>query len=173
VSHLEAGCALQTSLSCTCAAQRLPASPAAPAVPSPNSTCRSLHRRTLPLPSLPAAFVTPNKHRCHYIIQDYLLPSLNSAPPSPPRRHTTASSTPAVHAAAPAIVLASDRLRLTPPPWSRNHGRSSRGQSHDVEVHTVGRPRKSPVAPVAAYLAQVACNCLCCRTALGLLLQRY
>lgn len=80
-------------------------------------------------------------------------PASTSAPPSPPRRHTAASSTPAVHAAAPAIVLASDRPSLSPPPWFRNYGRSSRRQSHNVEVYTVGRPRTTPEA---ARLAQAA-----------------
>ena len=65
-------------------------------------------------------------------------------------RHT--QQTP-LHAAAPAIVLASDRPSLSPPPWFRNYGRSSRRQSHNVEVYTVGRPRTTPEA---ARLAQAA-----------------
>lgn len=88
----DAGSALYKPLSCTCAALSLPASPPAPVVPLPTSTRRYLPRLNTHSPTATAVFVNPNKHRCYYIIQYYLLPASTSAAPSHPRRHTTRQS---------------------------------------------------------------------------------
>lgn len=85
----------QTPIPCTCAALRLPASPAALVIPCPKSICRPPHRRaTLSAIATPPFSSTPNKHCCHYIIQHYLLPSLNvgAAIATPPSHHLPALS---------------------------------------------------------------------------------
>jgi hypothetical protein len=137
--RFEAGSASRSS--CTCAAPSLPASlrlhPSFRLPLAPADCCTPLHRCRPLLPPFSSTQQTPLP--LHH--PGLLLPSLNvgGAITSPPSHHSPVA-VPAACAAAPGIALGPDRFRPSPQPWFWNHGRSRRGQSHDVEVHTVGGP---------------------------------
>jgi hypothetical protein len=119
------------------------------------SPCIARLHPSFRLPHAPADCCTPIR-RCRPLLPPFsstqqtplplhhprlLLPSLNvGGAITPPPSHHLPVAAPTVYAAAPGIALGPDRLRPSPRPSFWNHGRSSRGQSHDVEVHTVGGP---------------------------------
>lgn len=66
-------------------------------------------------PLLPPFSSTPNKHRCHYIIQYHLLPSPNvGGTITPPPSHYSPVAVPTVYAFSPGIALGPDRSRPSP-----------------------------------------------------------
>jgi len=131
----------QYALSCTCVAPRLPASLACarrPAADKHPQTSISLQHA---IAHCCRRFRRPQQTplQLHHI-QITCLPSLNvgGAITPPPSHHSPALRRPSA-LLAPGLHWALITLDQVPQPWFRNHGRSSRGKPHDVEVHTVGR----------------------------------